>query len=88
MCRLEMAYNKDEYNTEDDNSFAEEIFVYKPDKEQLRAQAERQRIFEHQKHKGGIINIEEERNKYLIGIKDSKVNVIFMFILYLLELRV
>ncbi|CAB4025316.1 E3 ubiquitin- ligase RNF25 isoform X1, partial [Paramuricea clavata] len=72
MCRLEMAYNKDEYNTEDDNSFTEEIFVYKPGKEQLRAQAERQRIFEHQKHKGGIINIEEERNKYLIGIKDSK----------------
>ncbi len=78
MCRLEIVYNKNEYNTED-NSFTEEIFVYKPDQEQLRAQAQRQRIFEYQKRKGGIINIEEERNKYLIGIKDRKVNVILIF---------
>ena len=78
MCRLEIVYNKNEYNTEG-NSFTEDIFVYKPDQEQLRAQAKRQRIFEYQKRKGGIINIEEERNKYLIGIKDRKVNVILIF---------
>ena len=81
MCRLEIEYNKNEYETEEDNSFREGIFVYKPDKEQLKAQAERQRIFEYQKSKGGIIDLEEERNKFLIGIKDKKVNNCFAILL-------
>ena len=74
MCRLEIVYNKSECDSEDNTSSAEETFVYKPDEEQLKAQAERMRVFEYQKQKGGIINIEEERNKYLIGIKDKKVS--------------
>ena len=75
MCRLEIVYDKSDYTSEEKDSFSEEIFVYNPDTEQLKAQAERQRIFEHQKRKGGIINIEKEKNKFLIGIKDKKVKV-------------
>ena len=74
MCRLEIEYNKNESEIEEDNNFGEGIFVYKPNEDQLRAQAERQRIFEYQKSKGGIIDLEEERNKFLIGIKDRKEN--------------
>lgn len=78
MCRLEISYDKNEHVPENQSSSCtNEIFVYKPDKEQLKAQAERRKIFEYQKQKGGIINLEQERNKYLIGIKDSKVAVFF-----------
>ena len=79
MCRLKIEYNKHDHDIKEGNSFSEEMFVYKPDKEQLRAQAERQKIFEYQKSKGGIIDVEEERNKFLIGIKDKKVNISLIF---------
>ncbi|XP_028400290.1 uncharacterized protein LOC114523531 [Dendronephthya gigantea] len=73
MCRLDIVYDRSENGNKDNSSCMEDVFVYKPDEKQLKAQAERQKIFEYQKQKGGIINIEEERNKYLIGIKNEKV---------------
>ena len=75
MCRLEVTYDKSEYTAEENDISSENMFIYKPDAEQLKAQAKRQRVFEHQKRKGGIINIEKEKNKYLIEIKDKKVKI-------------
>ena len=72
MCRLQI--DKVVLTTERECEEDDGNFVYKPDGKELEAQRERQRILEYQKQKGGIINIEEERNKYLIGIKNTKVN--------------
>lgn len=73
MCRLEIDFERSVQELKCDECVPDEEFVYKPDEGQQKAQIERQRILEYQRQKGGIINIEEERNKYLIGIKDVKV---------------
>lgn len=76
MCRLDIVYDKSNNENENSSKCNEEMFVFKPNEEQLKAQAKRQRMFEYQKSKGGIINVEEERNKYLIGIKSKKVKIL------------
>ena len=73
MCRLEMGEVDLADERARDESTGDEQFVYKPDEKELQAQRERQRILEYQKGKGGIIDIEEQRNKYLIEIKNTKV---------------
>lgn len=70
MCRLEIDFDIHDLESRYDCWVPEEKFVYKADEKQKAAQKERERILEYQKRKGGIINIEEERNKYFIGIKD------------------
>lgn len=70
MCRLDITFNKNDYT-----NIVEEVvpFVYIPDAKELEAQAKRRQIFEYQRMKGGIIDIDVERNRYLIEIKDSMV---------------
>ncbi|XP_068931248.1 E3 ubiquitin-protein ligase RNF25 isoform X2 [Petaurus breviceps papuanus] len=42
---------------------------YKPDAESLRQQEERQRLYERQQQRGGIIDPEAERNRYFISLQ-------------------
>lgn len=74
MCRLEIEFDRGMQETENDGFVPDEEFVYKPDRKQRKAQVERQKILDYQRQKGGTINIEKERNKYLIEIKDMKVD--------------
>ncbi|XP_060049863.1 E3 ubiquitin-protein ligase RNF25 isoform X2 [Erinaceus europaeus] len=43
--------------------------VYQPDAETLRQQEERQRLYQRQQERGGIIDLEAERNRYFISLQ-------------------
>ena len=62
VCREEICYKFDDL----DASPIEDKFVFEPTPELQEMQARMASMFEKQKAKGGIIDIEAERNKYLI----------------------
>ncbi|XP_006867875.1 PREDICTED: E3 ubiquitin-protein ligase RNF25 [Chrysochloris asiatica] len=45
--------------------------LYQPDAESLRQQEERQRLYQRQQERGGIIDLEAERNRYFISLQQA-----------------
>uniref|UniRef100_A0A480TYQ9 E3 ubiquitin-protein ligase RNF25 n=1 Tax=Sus scrofa TaxID=9823 RepID=A0A480TYQ9_PIG len=46
--------------------------LYQPDAESLRQQAERKRLYQRQQERGGIIDLEAERNRYFISLQQVR----------------
>lgn len=68
MCRMEIAFNLDELEAFASDDVDEEKFVYKPSEEIKKLQKEMTSLYEKQKRKGGVIDLDKERNRYLIDI--------------------
>lgn len=46
--------------------------LYQPDAESLRQQEERKRLYQRQQERGGIIDLEAERNRYFISLQQVR----------------
>lgn len=46
--------------------------LYQPNVESLRLQEERKRLYQRQQEKGGIIDLEAERNRYFISLQQVR----------------
>lgn len=68
MCRLPISYNLTDLQGVALTEVNKDEFVYKPSEEIRKLQKKMASLFEKQKRKGGVIDIEQERNRYLIDI--------------------
>ncbi|KAL9981644.1 hypothetical protein ACROYT_G010376 [Oculina patagonica] len=68
MCRLPITYNLTELKTVASSEGNEEEVAYKPSVEIRKLQKKMSSMFDKQKRKGGVIDVEQERNRYLIDI--------------------
>uniref|UniRef100_A0A6P8J5T6 E3 ubiquitin-protein ligase RNF25-like isoform X2 n=1 Tax=Actinia tenebrosa TaxID=6105 RepID=A0A6P8J5T6_ACTTE len=73
MCRLPITYDLEALKMAPEDLFSDNEASYSPDKKMKRLQKEMAELFDKQLKKGGIINVEEEKNRFLIEIKTAPV---------------
>ncbi|ESN93667.1 hypothetical protein HELRODRAFT_180762 [Helobdella robusta] len=82
-CRQQKRSSKRKDNNDvnmsgEDNDDDDDNFVYKPSEYITRLQKKMKLLYEKQKKQGGIIDLEEERNKYLIPASQSQPDLSLM----------
>ncbi|XP_020613572.1 serine/arginine repetitive matrix protein 1-like isoform X3 [Orbicella faveolata] len=68
MCRLPITYDLAELKTVASSAENDEELIYEPSAEIRELQKKMSSLLEKQKRKGGVIDVEQERNKFLIDI--------------------
>ncbi|EDO35875.1 predicted protein [Nematostella vectensis] len=71
MCRLPISYDLEALKAAPHETTPEEVAVYKPDNKTKRRQKELAALYQRQLQKGGIIDVEQEKNKFLIDITST-----------------
>lgn len=68
ICRLPFTTDLSRFPAVSSNFKDDPKFRYVPSKEMLKMREDMQALFLKQKERGGIIDLEEEKNKYLITL--------------------